>query len=61
MWDDRLLWGARVVIPQAGRQQALKLFHDGLPGIFKGEFLSDPTSGGMEWMLTSGGMEGMLT
>ena len=30
--DGCLLWGNRVVIPPAGRQQAMDLFHEGHPG-----------------------------
>ena len=31
--DSRVLWGSRVIIPKAGRNETLQVCHDGHPGI----------------------------
>ena len=33
--DGCVMWGDRVVIPQAGREKVLKILHDGHPGILR--------------------------
>jgi hypothetical protein len=33
--DGCVMWGDRVIIPQAGREKVLKILHDGHPGILR--------------------------